>query len=82
MTAFIKPYRSLLTATGRAINDFNMIHDGDRLLLGLSGEVNVVNPVLTERWRAVVQHNDAGTIATPEQEDDQPIDARTDIFCV
>ncbi len=37
MTAFIKPYRSLLTTTGRAIGDFDMIREGDRLLLGLSG---------------------------------------------
>jgi tRNA 2-thiocytidine biosynthesis protein TtcA len=37
MTEFIKPAKSLLHKTGRALTDFNMIHDGDRILLGLSG---------------------------------------------
>ena len=34
---FVPPPRSLLRATGRALADFGMIRDGDRLLLGLSG---------------------------------------------
>ncbi len=34
---FPAPSRSLLSAAGRAIGDFGMIHDGDRVLLGLSG---------------------------------------------
>ena len=33
----IKPPKSLLRAVGRAIADFDMIHNGDRILLGLSG---------------------------------------------
>ena len=33
----IKPSRSLLAATGRAIGDYTMIREGDRVLLGLSG---------------------------------------------
>ena len=37
MTEFIKPPKTLLRQTGRALVDFNMIHDGDRVLLGLSG---------------------------------------------
>lgn len=32
-----KPPKSLLRVIGRAIADFDMIHDGDRILLGLSG---------------------------------------------
>ena len=35
--AWVKPARSLLTAAGRAIGDFDMIRSGDRILLGLSG---------------------------------------------
>ena len=34
---WIKPSRSLLTETGRAIGDYKMIKNGDRVLLGLSG---------------------------------------------
>ncbi len=37
MSEFIKPPKSLLRATGRAIADFGMIRDQDRILLGLSG---------------------------------------------
>ncbi|MBS1171475.1 MAG: tRNA 2-thiocytidine(32) synthetase TtcA [Proteobacteria bacterium] len=33
----VKPPRSLLVATGRAIGDYAMIRPGDRVLLGLSG---------------------------------------------
>jgi len=32
-----QPPRPLLRTTGRALADFDMIHDGDRILLGLSG---------------------------------------------
>ena len=37
MAEFIKPSRTLATLTGRAIGDFDMIRNGDRILLGLSG---------------------------------------------
>lgn len=37
MSQFIKPSRTLLTMAGRAISDFNMLREGDRVLLGLSG---------------------------------------------
>ena len=37
MTEFIQPPKSLLRQVGRAITDFNMIREGDRVLLGLSG---------------------------------------------
>ena len=33
----IKPPRSLIALTGKAIGDFSMIRNGDRILLGLSG---------------------------------------------
>ena len=33
----MKPPRSLLSAAGKAIADYDMIRDGDRILLGLSG---------------------------------------------
>ena len=36
-TLWVKPSRSLLTETGRAIGDYQMIKNGDRILLGLSG---------------------------------------------
>lgn len=34
---WVKPSRPILAATGRAIGDYSMIRDGDRILLGLSG---------------------------------------------
>lgn len=37
MADFIKPSRTLASLAGRAIADFSMIRDGDRILLGLSG---------------------------------------------
>jgi len=37
MAAFIKPSKALSTLAGRAIGDFSMIREGDRVLLGLSG---------------------------------------------
>jgi tRNA(Ile)-lysidine synthase TilS/MesJ len=37
MTGFLKPPKSLLRKVGRAIADYAMIRDGDRLLLGVSG---------------------------------------------
>ncbi len=37
MTEFIKPPKTLLRATGRAIADYGMIRDTDRILIGVSG---------------------------------------------
>jgi tRNA 2-thiocytidine biosynthesis protein TtcA len=37
MSAVAKPPKSLLRQVGRAITDFDMIHEGDRILLGVSG---------------------------------------------
>ena len=37
MTEFVKPPKTLLRQAGRALVDFNMIKEGDRVLLGLSG---------------------------------------------
>jgi len=35
--SFIKPPKTLLRQVGKALTDFNMIREGDRVLLGLSG---------------------------------------------
>jgi tRNA 2-thiocytidine biosynthesis protein TtcA len=37
VTEIIKPPKKLLRATGRAIADYDMIRDGDRILIGVSG---------------------------------------------
>jgi tRNA 2-thiocytidine biosynthesis protein TtcA len=37
MSDFIRPPKTLLRATGRAIADYDMIRDGDRILIGVSG---------------------------------------------
>lgn len=34
---WVKPSRAILTATGRAIGEWKMIRDGDRILVGVSG---------------------------------------------
>jgi thiol-disulfide isomerase/thioredoxin len=50
----VKPSRPLLTAAGRAIGDYGMIRDGDRVLLGLSGgkdSLSLLHILLTCRRR-------------------------------
>ncbi len=37
MKSYLKPPKSLLRKVGRAIADYDMIRDGDRILLGVSG---------------------------------------------
>ena len=37
MSTYLKPGKKLMRLVGKAIADFDMIHDGDRVLLGLSG---------------------------------------------
>ena len=37
MTTYAKPPKSLLRSVGRAIADYDMVRDGDRILLGVSG---------------------------------------------
>ncbi|MEW8045385.1 MAG: tRNA 2-thiocytidine biosynthesis protein TtcA, partial [Candidatus Thiodiazotropha sp.] len=37
MTDYQKPPKSLLRKVGKAIADFDMIREGDRILLGVSG---------------------------------------------
>lgn len=37
MTSFLKPPKTLLRKVGKAIADYDMIRDGDRILLGVSG---------------------------------------------
>ena len=54
--ADIRPPKSLLRAVGRAIADFDMIRDGDRVLLGLSGGKDSMTLlwVLAERRKRVL----------------------------
>ena len=37
LSTAVRPPRSILRAVGRAIADFGLIEEGDRILLGLSG---------------------------------------------
>jgi tRNA 2-thiocytidine biosynthesis protein TtcA len=37
LSPFVKPPKTLMRGVGRAIADFDMIHEGDRIMLGLSG---------------------------------------------
>ena len=69
------PPRSLLSATGRAIRDFDMIREGDRILLGLSGgkdSLSLLQILLDLRRRAPVRFEIAACTVDPQSEDFNP----------
>ncbi len=56
-TAIPKPTRNLLQPTGEAIRDFDLIRDGDRVLVGLSGgkdSMGLLQTLITLRQRAPI----------------------------
>ncbi len=69
--AFVRPPKSLLRATGRALADFGMIRDGDRVLLGLSGGKDSLGllHILAHFRRHAPIHFELGAVTIDPQSD-------------
>jgi tRNA 2-thiocytidine biosynthesis protein TtcA len=72
MSTFIPPPKSILRQVGQAINHFNMIQNGDRILLGLSGGKDSLTllHVLHHFQRHAPIHFDLGVITVDPQAGD------------
>lgn len=75
MSEAIKPPKSLLSAAGRAIGDFDMIRNGDRVLLGLSGgkdSLSLLHVLLHLQKKAPVRFELAAATVDPQSPDYDP----------
>lgn len=71
----VTPPRSLLSAAGRAIGDYAMIRDGDRVLLGLSGgkdSLSLLHVLLHLQKRAPVKFELGACTVDPQSLDYDP----------
>ncbi len=71
MSAFATPPKSLVRLTGRALGDFRMIADGDRVLLGLSGgkdSLSLLHLLHHFQRRAPVRFDLAAVTIDPQSE--------------
>jgi tRNA 2-thiocytidine biosynthesis protein TtcA len=71
----VKPPRPLVTATGRAIGDYAMIRDGDRVLLGLSGgkdSLSLLHVLRHLQARAPIRFDLAACTVDPQSPDYDP----------
>lgn len=71
----VTPSRSLVSAAGRAIGDFSMIRDGDRILLGLSGgkdSLSLLQVLLHLQKRAPVKFELAACTVDPQSPEYDP----------
>jgi tRNA 2-thiocytidine biosynthesis protein TtcA len=71
----VTPSRPLLTAVGRAIGDFAMIRDGDRILLGLSGgkdSLTLLHILLHLQQKAPVKFELAACTVDPQSPEYDP----------
>ncbi len=74
-SAPVKPPRGLMTQTGKAIHDFAMIQDGDRVLLGLSGgkdSLALLHILNNLRQRAPVKFELAACTVDPQSPEYDP----------
>ncbi len=71
----VTPPKTLIQATGRAIGDFGMIRDGDRVLLGLSGgkdSLSLLHVLLHLKQKAPVRFELAACTVDPQSPDFDP----------
>ena len=71
----VKPPRSLLTAAGKAIGDYAMIQEGDRVLLGLSGgkdSLSLLHVLLDLQKKAPIKFSLAACTIDPLSTDYDP----------
>lgn len=71
----VKPSRTLATAAGKAIGDYAMIRDGDRILLGLSGgkdSLSLLHVLLDLQKRAPVKFELAACTVDPQSPEFDP----------
>jgi tRNA 2-thiocytidine biosynthesis protein TtcA len=71
----IRPARSLVSAAGRAIGDYAMIRDGDRVLLGLSGgkdSLSLLQVLIDLKRRAPVRFDLAACTVDPQSPEFDP----------
>ena len=71
----IKPPRSLLSAAGKAIGDYGMIRDGDRVLLGLSGgkdSLSLLHVLLDLQKKAPIKFTVGACTIDPQSPDYDP----------
>ncbi len=71
----VTPSRSLVSAAGRAIGDYAMIRDGDRILLGLSGgkdSLSLLHVLLHLQRRAPVKFQLAACTVDPQSPEYDP----------
>lgn len=79
MSDLIKPPRSLLSAAGKAIGDYAMIQDGDRVLLGLSGgkdSLSLLHVLLDLQKKAPIKFSLAACTIDPLSTDYDPAPLR------
>lgn len=71
----VKPPRPLLSAAGKAIADFGMIRDGDRILLGLSGgkdSLSLLHLLLDLQKKAPIRFELAACTVDPQSPEFDP----------
>lgn len=76
MADSVQPPRSLLSAAGRAIGDFDMIRNGDRVLLGLSGgkdSLSLLHVLLHLQKKAPVKFELAACTVDPQSDQFDPL---------
>ena len=75
MTAPVPPPKSLIRQVGRAIGDYGLIRDGDRVLLGLSGgkdSLSLLHLLLHFQRRAPIRFEVGAVTVDPQSESFDP----------